>query len=204
MAPRTRLPIDERRRQLIAAGLELFATRPYGQVGMGDVARAAGVSHGLAFHYFGDKRGLYLEVLRTVTDQLVAATAPAPNTTPLEQLYAGLRAHVDFAAYYEQAYTTFLHGAHGADDEVELIIERARSRGLHHVLDALGVSAPSPRLEIALRGWQSFNEGAIVAWLKDRRLPRAELLDMLAAALADALRSGGVDLPAAYDPSLPS
>ena len=204
MPVRTRLPIDERRRQLIAAGLELFATRPYADVAMADVARAAGVSHGLAFHYFGDKRGLYLQVLTAVTDQLVIATAPAPGTTPLEQLYAGLAAHVDFASRYPQAYTAFMHGGNGTDPDVEAIIEQARTRGLIHVLDAIAVTKPSPRLEIALRGWQGFTEGAIVAWLRDESLPRPELLDMLAAALADALRSGGIELPAASDAALPS
>lgn len=194
MALRTRLPVDERRRQLIAAGLELFATRPYGDVAMADVARAAGVSHGLAFHYFGDKRGLYLEVLRVVTDQLVAATAPGPDKTPLEQLRAGLQAHIDFAASYPQGYIAFLHGGNGADADIEMIIEQARERGLRHVLQALGEEDPAARLEIALRGWQGFTEGAIVAWLRGRRLPREELLSMLSASLADALRAGGLDL----------
>jgi AcrR family transcriptional regulator len=162
---------------------------------MADVAQAASVSHGLVFHYFGDKHGLYLEVLRSVTDQLVAATAPTPDRTPMEQLYFGLNAHVDFAERYPHAYTAFLHGGNGADQAVELIIEQARARGLRHVLDALAVTDPQPRLEIALRGWQSFTEGAIIAWLRSRCLPRAELLDMLAAALADAVRAGGLELP---------
>ncbi|HYU60421.1 MAG TPA: TetR/AcrR family transcriptional regulator [Solirubrobacterales bacterium] len=201
MATRARLPTDERRRQLIAAGLELFATRPYPEVAMGDVAWAAGVSHGLAFHYFGDKRGLYVEVVRTVTDRLVAATAPEPGRTPLEQLYAGLEAHVDFAARYPRAYTAFVGGGQGADEEVDLILDEARGRGLRHVIEALNIDEPTPRLEIALHGWQGFTEAAITAWLRRRRrrrrLARAKLLDMLAAALSDALRAGGFELPAA-------
>lgn len=198
---RTRLPIDERRRQLIAAALELFATRPYADVAIGEVAQAAGVSHGLVFHHFDDKRGLYLEVLRSVADRLAAATAPGPDTTSIEQLYAGLTAHVDFAARYPQAYTTFLHGGNGADSEVMGIIERARRQAAGHVLDALEIADPPPQLEIALRGWQGFTEGAILAWLREGSLPRPKLLQMLATALADALRVGGIEVP---DPPAPS
>jgi AcrR family transcriptional regulator len=185
---------------LIAAGVELFGSRPYPEVAMADVAAAAGVSHGLAFHYFETKRGLYLEVIRAVTEALTAATAPHPERTPREQLYAGLAAHVDFAAQYPRAYSAFVGGGQGADDQVDRILQEARGRGRRHVLDAVGVGTPPPRLEIALHGWQGFTEAAIVAWLRGRRLARANLLDMLADTLSDALRVGGFD-ELASDPS---
>jgi len=194
MAPRTRLPTDERREQLIDAGLKLFARRPYAAVAVSDVAREAGVSHGLVFHHFGDKRGLYLGVARAVADRLVAATAPASDRAPREQLLAGLEAHVDFAVRYPDAYAAFLHGGAGGDGEVARIIESSHARSRQHVLDALAITDPPPALEIALRGWQGFTQAAIVAWLDDRRLPRTELLDMLADAFSDALRRGGLEL----------
>lgn len=191
MRTRTRLPIDERRRQLLEAGLRLFAARPYPDVSVGEVAREAGVSHGLVFHYFGDKRGLYLGVVRAVADRLVAATAPASDSSPHEQLLAGLAAHMDFALRYPEAYVAFLHGGAAGDEDVAQIIEDAHERSRRHILDALAIANPPPALEIALRGWQGFTEAAIVAWLGDRRLPRAELLDMLAEMLSDTLRRGG-------------
>ena len=190
---RTRLQTDVRRRQLVDAALELFAARPYGEVAVGDVARLAGVSHGLVFHHFGDKHGLYLAVLCRVADDLVAATAPGAGRTPVQQLYAGLAAHVDFAARYPVAYAAFLRGGAGSDPEAVAIIEAARQRGASHVLEGLGVSEPSPGLRLALRGWQGFTEGAILGWLEDRALPRDVLLRMLARALDDAVRLGGSD-----------
>lgn len=185
---RTRLPTDERRRQLLSAGLRLFATRSYPAVSVSDVARKAGVSHGLVFHYFGDKRGLYRGVAESVADRLVSATAPATGRGPREQLLAGLDAHVGFAAQYPEAYATFLHGGAGGNEDIARIIDGARAQSRRHVLDALEIGDPTPALEIALRGWQGFIEGAIVAWLGDRRLAHAALLEMLADALADVLR----------------
>ena len=46
------------RAKLITVALEHFATRPYDEVTVGEIARAAGVAHGLLFHYFDSKRGL--------------------------------------------------------------------------------------------------------------------------------------------------
>jgi hypothetical protein len=44
-------------------------------------------------------------------------------------------------------------------------------------------------MRIALRGWSGFQEGAIVEWLKRRDIERGELIEMLAEALTDTLRS---------------
>jgi len=198
---RTRLQIDVRRGQLIDAALELFASRPYDQVAIADVARAAGVSHGLVFHHFGDKHRLYLAVLGRVADGLVGATAAAGDRTPVQQLYAGLEAHLDFAARYPDAYAAFLRGGAGADPEALAIIDTARRQGLRHVLEALGIREPGAALWLALCGWQGFTEGAILGWLEDRALPRDKLLEMLALALDDALRLGGIEVSERRRPS---
>src|SRR4051794_41427462 len=66
-APRwTRLEHDERREQILSAARRLFSERPPGSVSTTDIAREAGVARGLLHHYFGTKRDLYLEVMRSV------------------------------------------------------------------------------------------------------------------------------------------
>ena len=49
--PRARLLVDERRAQLLALGLRLFAEHSYDEVSIDELARAAGVSKGLLYHY---------------------------------------------------------------------------------------------------------------------------------------------------------
>jgi hypothetical protein len=51
-------------------------------------------------------------------------------------------------------------------------------------------------MRVALRGWSGFQEGAIVEWLKRRDIERGELIEILAVALTDAMRSGNKE-PAA-------
>jgi AcrR family transcriptional regulator len=191
---RARLPTDERRTQLLRVGLELFGSRPYGDVGTADIARRAGVSHGLLFHYFGDKRRYYLEVLRWVADDLLSAQAADDDASAWGRLQAKLRAQVDFADRYTTGYVALVSGGNGADPELAELAEDARWRSIHLIADALAIDEPPPALRIALRGWQGFTEGAILEWLKHRDLPADELVDLLAHELISTLHAMGVDL----------
>jgi AcrR family transcriptional regulator len=199
-AGRTRLPTDARREQLLQTGLELFGTRPYGHVATTDLARRAGVSHGLLFHYFGDKRRYYLEVLRWVAERLYSAEEVGGELSAWARLLATLRARVEFAERYTVAFRALVGGGNGADEEVAAMVEEARWRSIRQIAGALGIAEPDARLRIALRGWHGFTEGAIVEWLKARELTAEELVDLLAHELVDTLKRAGVDLSAAKSP----
>ena len=49
---------DERREQIFEAALELFADRGLAATKITDIARRAGISQGLLYHYFGSRREL--------------------------------------------------------------------------------------------------------------------------------------------------
>src|SRR3990172_7863304 len=53
---------EERRRQILDAAVRVFARSGYHGSRVGDVAKEAGVAHGLLYHYFSSKE----EVLQTV------------------------------------------------------------------------------------------------------------------------------------------
>ena len=53
---------EERRRQILAAAVRVFARSGYHGSRVGDIAEEAGVAHGLLYHYFSSKE----EVLQTV------------------------------------------------------------------------------------------------------------------------------------------
>ena len=59
-----------RRKALIAAAIETIHQNGMGQVTMGDIARRAGVSAGLAHHYFGGKNQLLLATMRSLLAEL--------------------------------------------------------------------------------------------------------------------------------------
>lgn len=159
---------------------------------MDDVARAAGVSHGLVYHYFPSKRRLFLAVLRSVADQLLAATVADTSKSPIERLYAGMRSYLVFAEEYPSGYTALMSGGNGVDEEVRALCEEARWKGLEEIMRSSGIENPPPAIRIALRGWSGFQEGAVIEWLKRRDMEREELLDLLARTLGSALRLAGI------------
>jgi AcrR family transcriptional regulator len=59
---RSRRP-ETREREIVRAALELFVERGFAATKLDDVARAAGVSKGLPFLYFGNKEGLFKAVI---------------------------------------------------------------------------------------------------------------------------------------------
>jgi AcrR family transcriptional regulator len=73
---------DSVRAALIASGAQLFAERGPSAVSVRDVARAAGVNHGLVHRHFGSKRGLLKAVMTELTDQIAAEVGePKPDET---------------------------------------------------------------------------------------------------------------------------
>ena len=82
---------EDVRRELVEAAKQLFAARGFGEVGIREVARAAGVTPGMISYYFGGKQGLYEAMLDDVFEGLIARVrelgAASPRTTaPLEAL----------------------------------------------------------------------------------------------------------------------
>jgi len=53
----------ETRRRLVQAAVDQFSERHYDDVAVSHIAESAGVAHGLLFHYFDSKRGIYLEAM---------------------------------------------------------------------------------------------------------------------------------------------
>ena len=53
---------EEKRRLILAAAVRVFARKGYHTSRVGDIAREAGIAHGLLYHYFSSKE----EVLQTV------------------------------------------------------------------------------------------------------------------------------------------
>src|SRR4051794_24641976 len=60
----TRLAVDERRRRLLELGADLFTRHSYEELSMAAIAREAGISKALLYHYFPSKRDYFVATLQ--------------------------------------------------------------------------------------------------------------------------------------------
>ena len=196
---RARLQVDERRSQLLDLGLQLFTEHTYDELSIDDIARAAGISKGLLYHYFPSKRDYYDEVVRRAAGHLVEVIAAVGVDASPDSLLHGIDVYLDFVEQHARSFTAVMRGGVGSDAEVQTIVEAARTAIGDRIISRLDVQGPPPLLRAALRGWIGFVEAASLDWLARRDLPRAELRDLLAHMAVAALMTSS-DLPGAPKP----
>ncbi len=90
----TRLGVDERRRRLLALGADLFARFAYDELSMARIAREAGISKALLYHYFPSKEAYFVATLEEKAAELARRTEPDTSKPPLEQLSGSLAAYL--------------------------------------------------------------------------------------------------------------
>ena len=180
---RRRLSVRDRREQLVRVSVELIATRPWDGMTVSDIAAAAEVSKPLLYHYFSTKDDLYIAAVRAAADDLRRATIPDEALQPRARLRQALKAHVDWIEQNALAYRVVLHGGTSAHHAVQAIVERSRADTIRHIVRSFGLDQPPPELRIALRGWIGFLEGACLDWLAKPNVPKARLVELLAASL---------------------
>jgi TetR/AcrR family transcriptional repressor of bet genes len=93
-----KMPRDDRRAQLIEATIKVIAKMGYARTTMSDVARTAGLSHGLVNFHFQSKENLLLETLLYLAAEYTAnwqAAVAGAGSAPEDQLQALLMADFD-------------------------------------------------------------------------------------------------------------
>ena len=87
------------RARLVKAARELFAERPYADVGTEEIVRRADVTRGALYHHFADKRDLFRAVHEQLEAELVDAIAKqlaeSGSADPAEGLRTGVRSYLD-------------------------------------------------------------------------------------------------------------
>ena len=183
---RTRLQVDVRRQQLLDLGLELFAGQSYDELSIDEIAKRAGVSKGLLYHYYPSKRAFYVAAVREAARQLLEQTdvdrhGTGPEPDP-EGQRAGLQAFLDYVSRHRVVYAFLLRGGIGTDPEVAEILERTREALVERMLLRLsrfGARADDPAARLRLRGWLGFLEAASLDWAEKQELDSESFLKLL-------------------------
>ena len=183
----SRLGVEERREQLLALGTELFARHSYDELSMAEIARRAGVSKALVYHYFPSKQRYFEATLERGARELEGLTRPPESGEPLERLSASIEAFLGWIETNAVAYSKLMQSA-TTGSEVRGLVERVRADTARQILEGLGQGPdPAPTVRTAVTGWLWFMDGACLDWVERRDMSRAALRDLLVATLTGAL-----------------
>jgi AcrR family transcriptional regulator len=179
----------ETRERIVAAAVKIFSETTYDEVAVSDIAKAAGVAHGLLFHYFGSKRGIYLEAMKGAAEQLDAAFAFRPDLSPLEQLRHAMASHLGYLAANPGLAQRLILGGRGADPVAWEVFEAARWRAVEATAELFGVDASRPAVRMAGRAVVSAMDEAAIFWLhNDQSFGIDEMVDWMMAMVAAVMR----------------
>jgi AcrR family transcriptional regulator len=187
----TRLDVDERRRRLLELGAELFTRHSYDELSMARIAREAGISKALLYHYFPSKQAYFAATLEQAAAELAEVTQPDPEKPPVEQLAGSLDAYLGWVERHMGAYEKLIRSV-GAVPEVRELVERVRDETAARILAGLSPDRePAPALRAAVRGWLWFMDGVVLDWIEHRDLERPRLHGLLLGTLLGAVTAAG-------------
>jgi len=189
-----RMTPDARREQLLQAGIRLFREGPYEEISIDDIARSAGVSKGLLYHYFPTKRDFLVAAVANSVDELTGLLTFDPSLTPDEQADASIDTFLGYVEERSAGFTTIFRTRGGGDPELTSIIAHGRSRRREFIIEGLGRLADTPLetlrtpvFEAAVEGWMFFAEGVMLRWLERGDIDRPQVQRLLKAALEQVL-----------------
>jgi AcrR family transcriptional regulator len=182
---------ESTRRLILEAAVELFSARHFDDVATTEITEKAGVAQGLLFHYFGNKRGVYLEALRDAANRLGAAVTPASGEGPAgKQFRRMLRAHLEYLSEHDDLALRLILGGSAGDPEAWQIFDESRWRTIEWTCQLLELDPTRTALRLMLRSCAGALDEATTYWLKnDRPVGVDALVEAVVELLITALRS---------------
>ena len=192
-----RLDVDERRRRLLEQGAELFSRHAYADLSMAAIAREAGISKALLYHYFPSKQAFFVATLEQQAAELAARVDDVdPALPPPAQLAAALDAFLGWVEEHAEGYGKLLVGA-ATHPEVRELVEGVRQQTAERILAGIAPDPAPPAVRAAVHGWLWFMDGVLADWLEHRDLDRDALRGLLLGTLLGAVTAAGAQVPIA-------
>nr|WP_241726057.1 TetR/AcrR family transcriptional regulator [Dietzia sp. DQ11-38-2] len=181
------------RGRVLEAAAETFAERDYSAVTVSEIARRAGVAHGLVFHHFGSKQGLYRAVLDRFVKNMDSAFAAGADTDPADAIRAGLRAHLCYVADHPELAQRLIAGGRSPDADVLEASQAGRARALEMLAELVGVDADDATVQFVGRTIIAAADEASLNWVRTGcRLPVDDLVEWLVEVGSAAIRGAAV------------
>ncbi|APE38716.1 TetR family transcriptional regulator [Nocardia mangyaensis] len=183
---RVRLSPEERRLQLITLGAEMLADRSLEEVSVDDIAKQAGISRGLLFHYFASKQEFHEAIARHVSTEFFTAIMPNRDLSLFDMLRDSIERFVDYATEHSASYRSVLRGPASVTPDMADYVNETRGAIADLIVSELPLPPEDPdlaRLTLAIRGWIAFVEETILTWMVEKPIGREDLVDLLVESL---------------------
>ncbi|CAM4011368.1 TetR/AcrR family transcriptional regulator [Smaragdicoccus niigatensis] len=174
----TRKTADDRRRELINIGLRLLVERPIHELAIDEVAKQAGISRGLLFHYFPTKGDYYAAVVEAATRRILNQTKLPTDGDERTKLTAVVGGLVRFIRRRRANYVALVRGAAGGDVRNVELFDALRDELTERVLVAAGVVEPDLRTKLLARGWLAMAEEMAISSVESQ-IRADELIELL-------------------------
>lgn len=166
--------------------MELLGTRPGDALSIGAVARAAGVSKGLLYHYFRDKEQFFEAVVRAAGYELGAATEPDRTLPPYQRVESAIDGLITFAETHAAGFIAIFSGDLIVGGIADALHDFREARVANFVEQIAEASAADPEvvrasraLRIVLAGQIVSLENSVLHWLEHKDIDRDKLLRLL-------------------------
>jgi AcrR family transcriptional regulator len=155
------------RERLLTAASELFTERDYGDVTIADIAKRAGVAHGLLFHHFSNKEGIYRAVLDNVVAEMDSAFSIPDDADVPRVVRAALRTHLSYLENHRGVALRLIVGRRHPDPTVVAASDRGRTRALTALAHALDLDPGNKLMQFVGTTLVAAFDEASSWWLND-------------------------------------
>lgn len=154
---------------------------------MQQIAKAAGVSKPLLYHYFPSKTDLFRAAVAEKAAELQALITPSGTGEPLAQLQETLDAYLQWIEINAKTWSKLMQSAASLPDARELIESFRRTTVEMTIKRLSGRRKPRPALRTAITAWLGYVDAALLDWVETRELTRDQLRELLVKAFAASL-----------------
>ena len=180
-----RLPRSARRAQLLEVALEVFVEQGYHSASMDEIAERAGVSKPVLYQHFPGKLDLYLALLETSCDTVIAGvrTALASTSDNRKRVQATMELWYDYVADRGAAFRLVFESDLTSDprvrDQIDRVIYESAADIAEVIKEDTGLPAPAAHLlAVSLVGMG--HVGAQNWMSRDSSLSRSEAVELVA------------------------
>ena len=167
--PRLRMDPAERRELILSAASRAFASRPYEEVSLAEIAEEAQASEALVHTYFGGKAGSYAPGRPGAVDELAARTGRADDALPegssaRDRVRASVLTYLDFIAERSPGWMAYQILAGHEPGEAARVRQEAREAAVRALAEVVGGSR-GHRDDFAFWGYLGFLDDACLRWV---------------------------------------